>query len=197
MLPCMSLAGRLRLCLVIVVAASALLLAGPASADELQDCIDQGNAQGIDMPTCVDNGDGKLTPVVSDNGFGSDDGFGPDGGMGIPGWFVVLIVLIIASGIATTYWRMQVARRLAKDAGMDPDVAAGMTLLDNQGLSTTYLASSLRTAKPAEPTPTPAAAAPSHESATDRLNELRTLLDGGLITQVEYDERRKAILDSL
>jgi hypothetical protein len=72
---------------------------------------------------------------------------------------------------------------------MDPDVATGMTLLDDNGLTATYLASSLRQPQHAEP------AVPL--SATSRLGELKRLLDGGLVTQAEYDERRKAIIDSV
>lgn len=174
---------KLRLSLAGLCCAAAVLLALPASADQLQDCIDQGNAQGIDMPTCVEQ-DGKLVPEDSGN-----DSLG--GGDGIPGGFVFLFVLVGALGVGLTIWKVSAARRLATSAGMDPDVATGVTLLDENGLSATYLASSLRSRQSPGETPT----SPSPTAA--RLAELKKLLDGDLITQTEYDERRKAIIDSV
>ena len=84
---------------------------------------------------------------------------------------------------------------------MDPGLATQMTLLSDDGLEATYLASSLR--RPAsDPAPDPVSdSAPAITStpptAAARLEELKSLLDRGLVTQEEYDERRKAIIDSV
>jgi hypothetical protein len=112
-------------------------------------------------------------------------------GGGIPGWFIAWGVLVVIVGIGATVWRVSTAQRLAKRSGMDPGLATQMTLLSDDGLDATYLASSLRQPTPS---PTPTATPPS---ASERLAELRSLLDGGLVTQAEYDERRKAIIDSV
>lgn len=106
--------------------------------------------------------------------------------------FIAFFVVTVLISIGIAIWKVSTARDLARQAGMDPDVATGMTLLDDNGLSATYLASSLRTAGPTTP-----AATPGPPSAIDRLAELKGLLDGGLITQNEYDQRRQAIIDSV
>ena len=111
---------------------------------------------------------------------------------GIPGWFVGLFVLMVLIGIGSTIWRVSMAQKLAKRSGMDPGLATQMTLMSDDGLDATYLASSLR-----QPSPDPAASAPPPTTVTARLEELKSLLDRGMVTQAEYDERRKAILDSL
>jgi Short C-terminal domain len=118
----------------------------------------------------------------------------PDPGGGIPGWFVGLFILAAIFGIGTTLWRVTTAQKLARRSGMDPGLATQMTLLSDDGLDTTYLASSLRQSSPAPTSaPTPAHTA----SSASRLEELKSLLDRGLVTQAEYDERRKAIIDSV
>jgi hypothetical protein len=49
-----------------------------------------------------------------------------------------------------------------------------------------------------QPAPAPAAVAPSSQSSVqDRLDTLDTLAANGTITKEEYQQRRKAILDSL
>jgi hypothetical protein len=86
------------------------------------------------------------------------------------------------------------ARRIAREAGLDPDNAAATTLLTPNGLDATYLAASLRRAQPegghSSFTPTDL----SHRSTEDRLRELQDLRDKGLVSQAEYDDRRKGIL---
>jgi hypothetical protein len=119
-----------------------------------------------------------------------------DPGGGPPGWFVGVFVLVIIFGVATTVWRVSTAQKLAKRSGMDPGLATQMTLLSDDGLDATYLAANLRghvqpgseTATEPQPTPPTTAA---------RLEELRSLLDRGLISQQEHDERRKAIIESV
>ena len=72
---------------------------------------------------------------------------------------------------------------------MDADEATAMTLLSDDGLDATYLASNLRPGQPQEGGP--------GRSVTERLAELESLKQPGLVTQAEYDERRAAILGSL
>jgi hypothetical protein len=119
-----------------------------------------------------------------------DDGGAPGGG--IPGAFGVLLVFAILGAIAMTLWRVSLARRVASDAGLDPDRATELTLLEDHGLEASYLASHLHQ-RPAAQQPS----APAVRSAQERLVELRSLLDQGLLTQEEYDTRRRAVVDSL
>jgi Short C-terminal domain len=118
-------------------------------------------------------------------------------GGGIPGWFIAWGVLVAIVGIGATVWRVSTAQKLAKRSGMDPGLATKMTLLSDDGLDATYLAASLRgqATPPPETPPTTATASPG--ATAERLEELKSLLDGGLVTQAEYDERRKAIIDSV
>lgn len=113
-------------------------------------------------------------------------------GGGPPGWFVGVFVLVLIIGFGTTIWRVTTAQKLARRSGMDEGMATQMTLLSDDGLEATYLAANLRgQASSTEAPKTPPA------STAERLEELRTLLDRGLITQQEHDERRKAIIDSV
>lgn len=82
---------------------------------------------------------------------------------------------------------------MARDSGMDEDDATAMTLLTDDGFEATYLASNLR--PPAQPPATPSA--PGQRSVADRLRELQSLLDQGLVTQAEYDERRRALIEGV
>lgn len=145
-------------------------------------CFVQKNFQ---LPTCS-YANGEWTVDYPDS-----DGFGPGGsGPGIPTGFVVLIVLVVLVGIGGTVWRVSTARRLARDAGMDPNTATAVTLAGNTGLDATYLAANLRRQSAG-------AAAVGAESAEQRLTELNALLAKGLITQSEYDIRRKDVVDGL
>lgn len=122
-----------------------------------------------------------------------DGGFeGSLPGEGIPGWFVFLLVVGILASIGSVIWKVSTARTLATRSGMDPGLATQMTLLTDDGLEATYLAANLRE-------PAAAAQAPPAERATTakRLVELKGLLDEGLVTQSEYDERRRAIIDGV
>jgi hypothetical protein len=119
-------------------------------------------------------------------------------GSGIPGWFVAWGAFVVIVGIGATLWRVSTARKLANRSGMDPGMATQMTLLSDDGLDATYLAANLRgqTTPPSDglpPTPSP----PTSATTAERLQELKGLLDRGLVTQAEYDERRKAIIDSV
>lgn len=163
---------------------SLLAAGGPADAGTLQQCMNQGLRNG-EPPSCT-NVNGNWVPSWSD---------GP-GGSGIPGVFVFLFVVVLVVGIGTTIWKVSTAQKLARQSGMDPRLATQMTLLTDDGLDATYLAASMRRPQVSGPT-TPTASRPQRAAAADRLTELRSLLDRGLVTQQEYDERRKAIIDGL
>jgi hypothetical protein len=139
------------------------------------------NANG-DLPTCTSDG-GPWVPTY-DNSSPSD---------GIPGSFIGFVILAMLVGGGFTIYKVTMARRLATASGMDPGQATAMTLLNEDGLAATYLAANLRSS-----TPAPSAAAPvAHRSTSERLAELQQLKDAGTLTEAEYAERRKAILDSI
>jgi hypothetical protein len=121
-----------------------------------------------------------------------DPGFPDDGGSGIPSGFIALMVLVVLVGVGLSIYRISVARGMAVKSGMDPDDATRVALLDEDGLSATYLASQLRGERHA-PTGPSAPAAPARSTA-DRLRELEDLRAQGLVTDSEYAERRTAIL---
>lgn len=149
------------------------------------------------------NADGDLPECVYVDGAwvrSFDEGFGPGLGAssGVPSGFGVFFVIVLLLAIGGTVWRVSTARRLARNAGMDEGDATTVTLLTDNGLESTYLAANLR--PPASPVPGPATSAAPAEparSSADRLRELQGLLAAGLVTQEEYDARRRAILDSL
>ena len=111
------------------------------------------------------------------------------------GFFAFFFVMIVVLAIGSTLWRVSTARRMAERSGMDVGDATAMALLTEDGLPATYLASNLRPAAPATPAATPAEDVA--EDVADRLRRLRSLLDQGLITQAEHDERRRAIIDEV
>lgn len=119
---------------------------------------------------------------------------GSDPGPGIPGWFIALFILFIMIGIGTTVWRISVARRIAEDAGLNPNTATKVSLLGQDGIDTTYLASTIaaqsRRQTPANPTQRP-------KTAEERLQELQALKDKGLITDAEYEAQRQKILGAI
>jgi hypothetical protein len=161
-----------------------LLQASTPISPTLQDCIDQAETHGGEPPTCTVVDGGYVAHWPDDSGVGADGG--------IPAGFVLLFVLAVVAGLAITVWKVTTARRLAVESGLDPGTATQMALLTDDGLESTYLASSLRRtaapkASPATP-PTP---------VRQRLGELKGLLDDGLITQAEHDERRRAIIDAV
>jgi Short C-terminal domain len=122
------------------------------------------------------------------------DPFDADSGTGIPGGFIALMVVVVLIGIGLTLYRISVARGMAEKSGMDPGDATRVALLDDDGLSATYLASQMR-GRQVESTSTPPSTPPSPTRSTaDRLRELESLHDQGLVTDDEYAERRTAIL---
>jgi hypothetical protein len=115
----------------------------------------------------------------------------PDQGFGIPGWFVAFFVLAVLASAGTFLWRISVARKIAEDAGLDPNTATAVTMLSKDGVDAAYLASTLA---PRQPSPDP-----THrpKSAEERLEELQLLKDKGLVTQLEYEAQRQKILGSI
>lgn len=132
------------------------------------------------LPTCTNTGSGWQVSYSDAGDAGPDAGFG------------ALFVLVFLGGIAFTIWKVSTARRMARDSGMDVGDATAMTLLTDEGFESTYLASNLR----GQMTPPPSPAA-EPRSTEQRLRELESLRSQALITEEEYAERRRAILDGL
>ncbi|MDP3891364.1 SHOCT domain-containing protein [Nocardioides sp.] len=134
-----------------------------------------------DLPTCVSTGD-TWEPMY------------PSAGGGEAGAFAAIFVLVLVAGIALTVWRLSMTRTMAREAGIDPGRATAMTMLSDDGFEATYLAASLR-----KDAPPPLTAVPPEPraSAADRLRSLDELRAEGLVTEEEYAERRRAILDAL
>jgi hypothetical protein len=116
------------------------------------------------------------------------DGGGADAG--IPGWFIALFVLAALVAVGMTIYRVSTARDMATKAGLDPDDATRVALLDDDGVSAAYLASQLHGRASDQ-----GATAP--RSTAERLQELQALRDQGLVTEAEYAERRAAILGTI
>lgn len=168
----------------VLAAILALGLAVPAAGagggpDDPPDWCFRTNANG-DLPTCSYDGTGWHRSYPSSTS-------GP-GGAGI----AMLVGLVVLLGGAFTVWKVSTARRMARESGMDEDDATAMTLLSDGGFEATYLAANLRGRTGPAPASTPPAGPPS---VAVRLRELRELLDEGLITQAEHDERRHAVLE--
>lgn len=148
--------------------------------DDLPDeCFEPSEAG--DLPTCVSTGD-SWEPVH------------PSAGGGDAGGFVALFILALVVGVGFTVWKLSMTRTMAREAGIDPGRATAMTMLSDDGFEVTYLAASLRK------DPQPQAAAVPQEprsSAADRLRSLDDLRAQGLVTEEEYAQRRRAILDAL
>jgi hypothetical protein len=149
------------------------------------------------LPTCLENSNGTWTADYSDGSDPTDPG--APSGSGIPSGFVVLFVLFAIGGIGVTIWRISSARSMARNAGMDPDTATAVTLFGSPGLDATYLAASIRAQQHTEAPPpaAPAAAAPAPRSSAERLQELTDLHTKGLLTNDEYEKRRREIVDSI
>ena len=111
---------------------------------------------------------------------------------GVPDLFLVFFFLVLVTGFAGVAWRIHAARSMARRAGLDEGEAVRMALTSEDGLTATYLASSLRG---------PSAGAPGRDhvvrDTATRLRELDRLLSEGLVTQDEHASRRAGILDEV
>lgn len=182
-----------RLLVIAALSLGGLLLAAPSYAspapaqagpDHPPNWCFQPNADG-ELPSCEWDGTGWHRTY---------DGTTMDGvGGGPPGWFVLFAVLVVLGGIGGTVYKVSLARRMAERSGMSKGEATAVTLLTDDGLDAAYLASSLRRPEPVSPPTT----SPSPRTAEERLRELQQLLDQGLMTQAEYDARRRVVLDQI
>jgi hypothetical protein len=121
-----------------------------------------------------------LTPLA--------DEFRGDPALVMPGFVVVFIafaLLVVVLGIASVAWRIHAARSMARRAGLDEGEAVRMALASEDGLTATYLASSLRGSGPS---------APVVRDPATRLRELDRLRAEGLITEDEHAARRVGII---
>lgn len=179
-------AGAIACALPFAGAAAALAEATPSPPTE---CSDPGY-------TCDYDGTqwNVTAPATDQFGNPGDDGSGPN----VAGIFGVFVVIALVVGGATFFWRINTARRIAQQAGLDPDAAATTAMLSNDGLAATYLAASLQQRRPDEDDE-PVVHPPPLSTRTNenRLGELKRLHDQGLITDDEYARRRTAIVDSL
>jgi hypothetical protein len=164
------------------VATAAASDGDPEPGDPPASCF-QSNGEG-ELPTCT-YVDGRWERSYPESGGGAGDAI------------ALLVVLALLVGGGFTAYKVSMARRMAREAGMDPDRATAMTLLTDDGLEATYLASSLRP---------PVGGVPPNEhdhpvgggrTVRERLAELEKLREQELVTEAEYDTRRAAILESL
>jgi hypothetical protein len=126
--------------------------------------------------TCMQQPDGSWTPESSP--------LGPQPAeLAVAGFALVLVL-----GVAGTLWRVSTARSMARAAGLDEATAGRMALVSDDGLTATYLASSMRS---------PSSPAPVVRDTATRLRELDRLRSEGLVTEAEHAERRAAILAEL
>jgi hypothetical protein len=159
--------------------------AWPAAATGgLQKCLDRAADHNGIPPTCT-KVNGRWVASWP------DDGGLPSAGGG--GAIAAVLILGIIGTACVIAWRVSTAQRLARSSGLDPRLATQMALLSDDGLDATYLASSLRQ-PPVGATQAPAAPTPATRPVADRLAELASLRDRGLITESEHDERRRAII---
>ena len=96
--------------------------------------------------------------------------------------------MVLAGGLGVSWYRVSADRRAARAAGLDPNTATRRALTGQDV---------------PEPDPAPPPAPPRRPAdqgagdAAARLTELKSLLDQGLLSLAEYDERRRAIIDSI
>lgn len=187
-----------RLLVIAALSLGALLLAAPSYAspapaqagpDNPPNWCFQPNAQG-DLPSCTWDGSHWHRDFDSAGLGGAGVGGAGDGP---PAWFVLFAVLVVLGGIGGTLYKVSLARRMAERSGMSKGEATAVTLLTDDGLDAAYLASSLRRPEPVSPPTT----SPAPRTAEERLRELQQLLDQGLVTQQEYDARRRVVLDQI
>ena len=134
------------------------------------------------MPECLQSPDGTWDVLYPD-----------PVSTGVGGGFAALFVLALLGGVPFTVWKVATARRMAREAGMSESDATAMTLLADESFEATFMASNVRTGMPAPQPSAPVA----RESTESRLAELQSLRDRGLVTEEEYAEARRKILEDL
>ena len=113
---------------------------------------------------------------------------------GIPGWFIAVAVLMILIGVGTWLYRISVARDMAERAGLDPDQAARVAMFGKDGIDATYVASALAQRSTPPPPPPPVQ---RPKTVEERLRELQTLRDNGLVSEDEFQAQRTKIVGSI
>lgn len=108
-------------------------------------------------------------------------------GSGASSVAVAVGFVVLAAGLGVSWYRVSAARRAAREAGLNPNAATRRALTGKD----------VPEPDPDPPSGRPRPEPPLHGDAASRLTELRSLLDRGLISQAEYDERRRAIIDSI
>jgi hypothetical protein len=125
--------------------------------------------------------------IPSDQVFYNTD----QGGSDLPGLFIAFFVLTLFIGIAALVWRVSTARRIAEQNGLDVGTATRVALLNDNAVTATYLAGTLRQQR----RPAPATATTPVRSVKARLAELQQLHESGDITDDEYAEGRKHVIN--
>jgi hypothetical protein len=176
----------------LVAAVTVLLLEGAGTAfagTTLQQCMDQSIEHNGEPPTCTKVNGSWVPSWPLDPG--------PGGGGGVPGALVFFAALAVLLAVALIVWKVGTARSLATQAGMDPGLATQMTLLTEDGLDATYLAANVRNLQPGVSEAPPVRPQDAQPTAAERLTELSSLMDQGMVTASEYEERRRAVIDSV
>lgn len=112
----------------------------------------------------------------------------------MPPGFALLFVLFFLLSIGGFLLRIGVARDIARRSGMDEGTATAVTLLDDDGLAATYVASQLRPGVPGTASEPPSE---RRRPTIERLRELDDLLAAGAITETEHTAARARILGDL
>jgi Short C-terminal domain len=142
------------------------------------------------LPSCTRSGNGGWVATYPNSGPG-----GSSGG-GIPSGFIALFVIVGLIGIGVTIWRISLTRRMATNAGVNPNDATALAVLGGStAIDTAILAKTL--SHRSNDAASPAAEEPHGATAEARLKELQHLKDNGVITADEYESRRAAIINAI
>jgi hypothetical protein len=145
------------------------------------------------LPTCTES-NGKWAVTYPDAGFG-----GSGGGGGFPAGFVVFFVIVGVLAVGTGIWRFSKTVDAAEEAGIDPGKATAIAMFGGTDLlQTSVLAKVAQNSKTSPALPIATESQELTKPTIDqRLDQLRGLHARGAITQEEYVERRREIIDSV
>jgi len=127
-------------------------------------------------------------------------------GVGVPGefpwWIIILLVIIIAVVLVLLLLMMKRKKKGEPEAAQMPTQPGQpmqpMEQQPMQPLQPMQQPMAQPSTMPMETAAAPPAAAPSgEESVPQKLNRLKDLKDKGLLSQKEYDAKRKELLDKL